>query len=124
MTSEKKTVNKADMPQSVKSGEADHMSVEQWLAIRKEAALHIDPETAEVGSIYTWLGDPYGVYGEAAVGQAERECFARAPGSDVWVWFGDLPDVTQKALEDRIRTFPSRGNEYRDYDELIRAMAD
>src|SRR5262245_24181651 len=29
------------------------LPVEQWLAIRKEAALHIDPETAEVTWFYT-----------------------------------------------------------------------
>jgi hypothetical protein len=99
------------------------MTVEQWLAIRKEAALHIDPESAEVRSIYTWLGDPYGVYDDSD-DQAERECFARAPGSDVWVWFGDLPDVTRKALADRISMFPSRGKKYRDVEELVRAMVE
>ncbi len=47
MTNEKETVNKVDMPQSGKNGEADQLTVEQWLAIRKEAALRIDPDTAD-----------------------------------------------------------------------------
>ena len=35
-----------------------------WLAIRKEAGLKIDPETAEVEWIYALTLDPYGVYPE------------------------------------------------------------
>jgi hypothetical protein len=38
----------------------DGMTVEQWLAIRKEAALQVDPETAEVEWRYVDLSDPYG----------------------------------------------------------------
>jgi hypothetical protein len=30
--------------------------------------------------------------------QVGREYFARRPGSDIWVWFGDLPSATAKAL--------------------------
>ena len=37
------------------------MTKEQWLAVRKEAALQIDPETAEVDWIYAQTLDPYGV---------------------------------------------------------------
>jgi hypothetical protein len=33
---------------SLADAKADQMTVEQWLAIRKEAGLKIDPETAEV----------------------------------------------------------------------------
>ena len=70
-----------------------------WLASRKEAGLKIDPETAEVEWIYAQTLDPYGVYPllpeEYCVG---REYFARSPGDDVWVWFGDLPDAIQSAL--------------------------
>lgn len=39
----------------------DDMTVEQWLAIRKEAARQIDPETAEVDWWYVQTMDPYGV---------------------------------------------------------------
>ena len=42
--------------------ETDQMTVEQWLATRKEAGLKIDPETAEVDWIYAQTLDPYGVY--------------------------------------------------------------
>jgi hypothetical protein len=74
--------------------ENSQMTKEQWLALRKEAALKIDPETAEVEwTCYVQTLDPYGV--ESQVG---REYFARSPGSDIWVWFGDLPDATRDAL--------------------------
>jgi hypothetical protein len=36
--------------------------VEQWLAIRKEAGLKIDPKTAEVEWRYAQTLHPYGVY--------------------------------------------------------------
>ena len=44
--------------------------------------------------------DPYGVDPELPeeYWQVGREYFARSPGSDVWVWFGDLPDATRDAL--------------------------
>jgi hypothetical protein len=64
--------------------------IEQWLAVRKEAALKIDPNTAEV----KWE------HGSSDLA-ARRDCwvfFARAPVSDVWVSFDDLPDETCKAL--------------------------
>ena len=38
----------------------ENMTVEQWLAIRSEAALQIDPETAEVIWKYANVADPYG----------------------------------------------------------------
>jgi hypothetical protein len=74
--------------------------VEQWLATRKEAGRQIDPETAEVDWWYAQTLDPYGVDhnlpGECQ--QIGREYFACAPGTDVWVWFGDLPTATERAL--------------------------
>jgi hypothetical protein len=74
-----------------------------WLAIRKEAGLKIDPETAEVDWIYAHTLDPYGVYPDLPEDcqQVGREYFARSPGGDVWVWFGDLPDATRDALWER-----------------------
>jgi hypothetical protein len=33
--------------------------------------------------------------------QVGREYFARSPGSDIWVWFGDLPEATRTALWER-----------------------
>ena len=82
------------------SANADQMTVEQWLAIRKEAGLKIDPETAEVTWTYAQVLDPYGVHPDLPKEYdcVEREYFARSPGSDVWVNFGDLPDATRDAL--------------------------
>ena len=57
------------------------------IAILEEAALHIDPASAEVEWIYAeQVIDSYR--------EAWREYFARSPGSDIWVWFGDLPAAT------------------------------
>ncbi|SRR6266568_3066204 len=79
---------------------ADEVKREKWLAIRKKAGCKIDPETAEVDWIYAQTLDPYGVYAELPeeLQQVGREYFARSPGSDIWVWFGDLPVATQDAL--------------------------
>jgi hypothetical protein len=76
------------------------MTIEQWLAIRKQAGLQIDPETAEVDWIFAQTLDPYGVDPDLPeeCQQVGREYFARSPGSDIWVWFGDLPDATREAL--------------------------
>ena len=81
-------------------GEIDGLSIEQWLAVRKAAGTKIDPNTAEVEWAYRQTLDPYGVYGELPeiCQQVGRDYFARSPGSDVWVWFGDLPDATERAL--------------------------
>src|SRR5262245_34572094 len=78
--------------------------LDQWLAARAEWAPHIMPETAEVTSIMVLTLDPYGL--QPAIPeefrQIGREYFARAPDSEVWVWFGDLPDATRDALWERI----------------------
>ena len=80
--------------------------VQQWLAIRKEAGLKIDPETAEATWTYAQTLDPYGVLPNLPeeCQQIGREYFARSPGSDVWVWFGDLPEATQTALWEKHRS--------------------
>ena len=129
MTDEENSMNKPDMPPSVADAKADQMTeeqllailrrraneiqrqsgdqmtVKQWLAIRKETGLKIDPETAEVTWIYVWELDPYGVHPDLPeeYKQANRESFARSPGSDVWVAFGDLPAATRDALWKRRR---------------------
>jgi hypothetical protein len=93
-----------DVPVKKKTA-ADKAEIERWLAIRKEEALKIDPETAEVDWSYAQTLDPYGVLDEWELPeefhQVGREYFAHAPGSDVWVWFGDLPKQTVKRLEQR-----------------------
>src|SRR5260370_1735902 len=128
MTNEKETVNKVDMPQSGKNGEADQLTVEQWLAIRKEAALRIDPDTAEVDWTYAQTLDPYGLDPELPeeFHQVGREYFARAPGSDIWLWFGDLPKATEDALWEKHKrrlAFPAGlpGVEYLHQPGTIRA---
>jgi hypothetical protein len=65
----------------------------QWLAIRKEAGLKLDPETAEVEWCCAQTFDPYGVDPDLPeqCQQIAREYFARSPASDVWVNFCDLP---------------------------------
>ena len=75
----------------------------EWLAVRKEAALKIDPETAEVDWRYAQVLDPYGVDPDLpekcqCIG---REYFARSPGSDIWVHFHDLPEETRDAPWER-----------------------
>lgn len=73
---------------------------EQFRAVRREAGLKIDPETAEFAWIYAQTADPYGIEPELPeeYWQVGREYFARSPGSDVWVSFDDLPDATRDAL--------------------------
>jgi len=79
---------------------SSEMTKEQWLAIRKEAALQIDPETAEVFWKYGQILDPYGVHPDLPkeCDQVGRVYFARSPGSDVWVCFDDLPEMVRDAL--------------------------
>jgi hypothetical protein len=76
---------------------------EHWLEIRKKEALRIDPETAEVTWWYAQVLDPYGVLDEWELEQncIGRAYFARAPESDIWVVFGDLPDETRHKLWDQ-----------------------
>jgi hypothetical protein len=89
-----------------------HEETTQWLAIRKEEALRIDPETAEIDWWYARTLDPYGIDPDLPeeLQQVGRERFARRPGSDIWVWFGDLSVKTLEKLwarEDVKRTmFP------------------
>jgi hypothetical protein len=77
----------------------------QWLAIREEAGLRIDPETAEVRWNYRQTLDPYGIglYVPEEFESIGREYFARSPGSDIWVWFNDLPDAVYDRLWERLR---------------------
>jgi hypothetical protein len=76
------------------------LNVEEWLAIRKEEGLKIDPDTAEVSWHYAQTLDPYGVYPDLPeeLQQIGREYFARSPGCDIWVHFNDLPDKVSDAL--------------------------
>jgi len=77
----------------------EELTLEQWLQIRKEEGLRIDPESAEVTWSYAPVLDPYRVYQllpeEECVGRID---FARSAGSDIWVCFYDLPDGTREKL--------------------------
>ena len=75
-----------------------------WLAVRKEAAKTINPATAKVICVYGQVIDPYGIF---APFPEECDCigknyFARAPGSDTCVSFGDLPQWVVEELWKRI----------------------
>jgi hypothetical protein len=69
-------------------------------AIHKAAGLNVDPETAEVLWEHGSGLDPYGLHdlSQERDNYIQRNYFARAPGGDVWVWFGDLPDNIRDAL--------------------------
>ncbi len=79
----------------------------EFLSIRKEAGLKIDPATAEVTWHHEQVLDPYGIRDLSP----EEDCvgavlFARAPGSDVWVSQYELPSATVDALRLRIEQEP------------------
>src|SRR5262249_55508215 len=73
---------------------------EQFRALLKIAGQQIDPTTAEVEWWYALTLDPYGVWENMPeeCQQVGREYFARAPGTNVWVNFGDLPKATRDTL--------------------------
>lgn len=82
----------------------DRLSVDEWRAIHREEGRRINPDTAEVFWTYGQIADPYG-FGNLPPGY---EClgplhFARRPGSEIWVEFGDLPQATLDALRERMK---------------------
>jgi hypothetical protein len=91
--------------ETIENAYNDEITVEQWLAVRKEKALKIDPETAEVCWTYGQIMDPYGVDPDLPdeLRQVGRTFFARSVGTDSWVSFSDLPPDVCKALWERSR---------------------
>jgi hypothetical protein len=90
---------------------------EIWHVLLEIAGRQIDPETAEVCWEYAQTFDPYGVYPDLPdeYQQVGRAYFARSPGSDIWVDFGDLPEQTRDALWERHKSklaFPAGLEEY------------
>jgi hypothetical protein len=78
---------------------------ERWHEIRKEEALAIDPETAEVCWDYGEYSDPYKLYPvvpEFPVDPLEKMYFVRRPDGDIWVRDNDLPDAVFAALWERL----------------------
>ena len=76
------------------------MEIEKHIAACKAEGLRIDPATAVVEWWYIQIVDPYNLRDELppesyCVG---RGYFARDPGGDIWVEFGDLPAETRNKL--------------------------
>ena len=94
---------------------------EVWLAIRKEAAKAINPANAKVCSEHGYGTDPYRIDPDLPVEyqQIGRNYFARAPGSDVWVSFHDLPQSVVEELWRRPARNPSAFNDLPNVNRLV-----
>lgn len=80
------------------TGTNHDITTEEWLAIRKVAAMGIEPAAAEILWVFTEIDDPYGVLPPAEESCNGRSYFARSPESDIWVSFDDLPDDVREML--------------------------
>ena len=91
---ELKKTRSNDLPATVE------VTVEYLNALRRAVGQLIDPETAEVNWWHVEVIDPYGDYAELPPHYqcTGRGHFARAPGTDVWIASGDLPEGTNKRL--------------------------
>src|SRR5262249_30700496 len=79
--------------------------IAEYVAQRKQAGLLIDPETAEVEWWRANEQDPYAIGEDPEEMGCSNKChFVRAPGSDMWIYLGDLPEAT-------IKVFRSDGRE-------------
>ena len=101
-----KQIDEAHAEVGAEVGDELETKMREWIAIRKEAGLHIDPATAEVMWDYRQTLDPYGIDPELPedMQQVGREYFARSPGNDLWVHFHDLPQSTRESLEEKRRS--------------------
>jgi len=88
---------------SCRNKQIDGIPVKEWLEMRTEAALKIDPETALILRSHVCPSSPYGTYSKIPEHCEEifDDYYARSPGSDVWVYAGDLPKEVARALEKR-----------------------
>src|SRR5262249_22229292 len=104
VTNEKKPMT--DLSQTAKDVRTVVVKQEYLDALRKEVGLHIDPMMAEVEWIYAQTLDPYRDDLDLAEDyqQVGRAYFARSPGTDVWIWFGDLPEATRDILWEKHRS--------------------
>jgi hypothetical protein len=116
-----------------KNRAGEQVSVEEWLSIRRNAALKIDPKSAEVIAWWGQILDPYGVHPDLPeeCDQLGKMYFARTPG-DVWVSFDDLPAATRDALCEKAKAktkaafkieFDIGSTESGSSDELVVALA-
>jgi hypothetical protein len=103
MTNGEETERKTEMSKTPKDTTGE-LTLNKWLAIRKEAGKKIDPQTAEVTWGYRQTLDPYGVDPNLPeeCHQIGRSYFVRSPDSDIWVSFYDLPEATCTALWESI----------------------
>jgi len=77
-------------------GRLTEEGLQQLKLYRNEARL-IDPETAEIKSQNVPAMDPYRLFLEEPNDEI-LQYFARAPGSDIWVAWQDLPQEVEFAL--------------------------
>jgi hypothetical protein len=81
---------------------ADHIMSKaerkKFYEIRKKEGRKINPETAEVMRICIGSTDPYGLFPERPYDSFGRENFYRNPGSDIWVFEGDVPVAIREAI--------------------------
>lgn len=77
---------------------------QRWVAGREDAGLKIDIETCELGRWAAYDCDPYGVDPDlpGEMQQVGTNRFVRSPESHGWVWEGDLPQASVKAMYERI----------------------
>jgi hypothetical protein len=89
-----------DPPQTIKGEPTVRVTMKYLEALRKAVGFQIDPVTADVDCWSAQTLDPYGDDPNLPeeYRQVGRESFARSPGSDLWIWFGDLPKATQDRL--------------------------
>ena len=87
---------------------SDLLPVIKYINKRRKEGRKIDARTAKVGWWYCELEDPYNIIPASYVDSEffqrylqmiGREYFARRPGSKIWVWIGDLPRRTARALQ-------------------------
>ena len=79
------------------------VTVEYLRALRRAVGQLIDPETAEIATFGSQIFDPYGEDPDLPpeCDQIDKESFARAPGTDVWIHSDDLPKATSRRLGER-----------------------
>jgi hypothetical protein len=85
-----------------RESERTKIETQSWLAARREEGRTMNPETAQVVVEYVQMLDPYGIKRHLAEHCVGRQFFARSPGSDEWVWCGDLPDAVHDRLRERL----------------------
>lgn len=87
------------------------LEIEKWLALRKDEALKINAEDAEIMWVRGQALDPYEVFGITIHSPYHfwvELCFVRRPESDIWVYAEDLPEKVRRELEERIKVDPPR----------------